>query len=30
VEKMIEETDTLAKKVAEDYVDYTADIFDEE
>jgi bifunctional DNA-binding transcriptional regulator/antitoxin component of YhaV-PrlF toxin-antitoxin module len=30
VEKMIEEADDLAKKVAEDYVDYTADIFDEE
>jgi bifunctional DNA-binding transcriptional regulator/antitoxin component of YhaV-PrlF toxin-antitoxin module len=30
VEKMIEEADNLAKKVAEDYVDYTADIFDQE
>lgn len=30
VEKVIEEADDLARKVAEDYVDYTADIFDEE
>jgi len=30
VEKIIEEADQLARKVAEDYVDYTADIFDEE
>ncbi len=30
VEKVIEEADDLARKVAEDYIDYTADIFDEE
>jgi bifunctional DNA-binding transcriptional regulator/antitoxin component of YhaV-PrlF toxin-antitoxin module len=30
VEKMIEEADDLAKKVVENYMDYTADIFVEE
>jgi bifunctional DNA-binding transcriptional regulator/antitoxin component of YhaV-PrlF toxin-antitoxin module len=30
VEKMIEESDDLAKKVVENYMDYTADIFVEE